>query len=195
MAGNKTLVMTTVCMEPASLPKQWGPHGMAHGTAVHSWHKHGQNGYSIRITAGPKLGCYLPPHGHTQERTKEESAHACNSHLSRILNVRETAGNALKRYQASFIREEEPGKKRSKNRRGQRGVGTGYDHPQEKGPRRPRSRDIGESAAPPRTKSPHQSPAPKGCASSPALDKPGGTGAKCGIRKSRTTLIRVYDDE
>ena len=96
-----------------------------------------------------------------------------------------TAGHALKRDGTTYTKGTEPGQVCRKDRRGQGGVETGIDHPFKMGSRRPRTRDIGESAAP----APHQIPAPEGCTSHSALDKPGGIGAKCEIRISGTELI------
>ena len=64
------------------------------------------------------------------------------------IECRETSSNALKSNAANNMKEEEPGMKWRKVRRGSRGVEAGADYPFKMGSRRPRTRAIGETAAP-----------------------------------------------
>ena len=109
------------------------------------------------------------------------------------IECEETTRGVLKRDETANGKEKEPGPKCRKDRRDPQGVETTADHPFQMGNRRPRRRDIGESTAPTPAPIPAPTP-PKGCACHSALDKPGGIGAKCKIRKSQTELIRGYDD-
>lgn len=73
-----------------------------------------------------------------------------------------TTGHALKRDGTTYIKGEEPGQICRKDRRGQGGVETGVDHPFKMGPRRPRTRDIGEVAAPTLSPIPDAEPCARG---------------------------------